>query len=475
MRASTSKLIALLTLIVFGAAAASAAAQSVHFTAAGDYAMTAETDPVLRGVATLNPDFHLALGDMSYGKTGQEAKWCTYVTDRVGTSFPFELISGNSESSGTNGLIDNFAKCLPNRLPGATGTYGRQWFVDVPAATPTMRIILASAGLTYPDLRKRTYAVGTPEYKWLSDSIDSARAQGIRWIVVATHYPCLSIGVYGCVMGKDAFNLMVAKKVDLVLLGHEHNYTRTYQLGYGTGCAGPAQLRAGAYVAACVQDRSASMTKGAGTVFAIVGTGGTSLRNLNLADPEFPYFASISGLNHGPTWGSLDIRATATGLRAQFVPAVGTFHDLFTIGTFDSTDRDGDGVPNTTDWCASLPGPTVRHGCPLQFLGTPLGDTLYGTRLGDYLLGLGGNDILRGGPGPDHMNGGPGSDLLLGGSGNDVLNGGLGADTVAGGFGNDVIRSRDRARDVVKCGFGYDVAFVDPIDVVTGCERVVRG
>ncbi len=54
LRASTSKLIALLTLIVFGAAAASAAAQSVHFTAAGDYAMTAETDPVLRGVATAN-------------------------------------------------------------------------------------------------------------------------------------------------------------------------------------------------------------------------------------------------------------------------------------------------------------------------------------------------------------------------------------------------------------------------------------
>lgn len=99
-----------------------------------------------------------------------------------------------------------------------------------------MRIILASARLTYPDLKKRTYAVGTPEYKWLSDSIDAARANGIRWIVSGTH-SILSIGVLRCGMGKDAFNLLVSKKVDLVLLGHEHNYSRTYQLGYGTAAA----------------------------------------------------------------------------------------------------------------------------------------------------------------------------------------------------------------------------------------------
>lgn len=477
MRLLTSKLVTLVAVLTVGVAAVSANAQSVvHFTASGDYAMTTQTDPVLRGVAALKPDFHLALGDMSYGKTGQEASWCRYVTDRVGTTFPFELISGNSESSGTtNGLIDNFAKCLPNRLPGASGTYGRQWYVDVPAAAPTMRIILASAGLTYPDLKKRTYAMGTPEYQWLSDSIDSARADGVKWIVVATHYPCLSIGVYGCVMGKDAFNLLVSKKVDLVLLGHEHNYSRTYQVGYGTGCGGPTQLRPGAFVDACVRDHDASMAKGAGTVFAIIGTGGTSLRDLTMTDAEFPYFAAFSGLNNGPSWGSLDVSASSTGLRAQFVPALGTFRDLFTIGTFDVTDRDGDTVLNTVDWCPSRPGPVLRHGCPLQFLGTPGNDTILGTRLGDYVLGLAGNDIVRGGPGIDHMHGGSGRDTVYGGAGNDVMNGGLGIDTLIGGYGNDTVRSRDGARDTVLCGPGFDKVIADALDVVRGCEYVLRG
>ena len=125
MRLFSSKLATLFAFLILGGVTASGSAQSVvHFTASGDYAMTSQTDPVLRGVAALKPDFHVALGDMSYGKTGQEASWCKYVTDRVGTTFPFQLISGNAESSGTtNGLIENFARCLPNRLPGSSGTY----------------------------------------------------------------------------------------------------------------------------------------------------------------------------------------------------------------------------------------------------------------------------------------------------------------------------------------------------------------
>ena len=47
---------------------------------------------------------------------------------RVGNGFPFELISGNHESAGNlDGDINNFSACLSNQLPGAVGTYGRQW------------------------------------------------------------------------------------------------------------------------------------------------------------------------------------------------------------------------------------------------------------------------------------------------------------------------------------------------------------
>ena len=80
--------------------------------------------------------------------------------------------------------------------------------------------------------------------------------------------------------------------------------------------------------------------------------------------------------------------------------------------------------------------------------------------------------ILPGGPGSDTLSGGRGGDTLSGGPGNDVISGGPGKDVISGGPGNDAIHARDGHRDVVDCGPGRDVAFVDPVDVVRGCERV---
>ena len=159
-----------------------------------------------------------------------------------------------------------------------------------------MRIILSSPGLRTPDGVKHTYEIGTPEYDWLSTTIDDAHAAGLKWVVSAMHYPCFSIGVYSCVMGRDTMDLLVSKKVDLVLMGHEHNYSRTYQLGYGTGCEDRTILKPSSFKAACIRDSDSAMVKGAGTVFAIVGTGGTTLRDLDTTDPEAPYFAAASGL-----------------------------------------------------------------------------------------------------------------------------------------------------------------------------------
>src|SRR3954452_17210306 len=91
---------------------------SVRFTAAGDYSKFANAQAVLSKVGALAPDFHLALGDLSYDTTGSEQAWCDLVTERVGNGFPFELLSGNHEANGQNGDINNFSACLPNQLPG---------------------------------------------------------------------------------------------------------------------------------------------------------------------------------------------------------------------------------------------------------------------------------------------------------------------------------------------------------------------
>lgn len=323
---------AALSLVAVGLSSAprpvEAAPTSVHFTAVGDYNATASTTAVLNGIAAAAPDLNLALGDLAYGSSDEYA-WCSFVKARVGEGFPFELIAGNHESNGLNGNINNFSACLPNQLPGVVGTYGREWYVDVPQQSPLIRFIMISPGLTFPE-GKWSYAAGDAHYQWTSNAIDGARSAQIPWVVVGMHAPCITVGEHNCDSGVDITNLLLSKQVDLVLAGHEHHYTRTKQLRLATGCAGIVR---NSYDADCVVDADDDLRKGAGTVVATAGTGGTPIREINTADPDLPYLASWSGSNVSPSYGYLDITADAESLNARFVPVSGSFTDAFSIST----------------------------------------------------------------------------------------------------------------------------------------------
>lgn len=304
-------------------------AGTVHFTTSGDFGSSAAAKSVLSGVRTIAPDLHMALGDLSYGTTGQEQAWCDLVTQNVGAGFPFELISGNHESNGQNGNINDFSACLPNQLPGAVGTYGREYYVDVPQGAPLIRFIMISPGLPFAD-GVWSYANGTAHYAWTQAAIDGARTAGTPWVVVGMHKPCLSMGEYPCDPGADILNLLVSKRVDLVLTGHEHLYQRSKQLATGAGCGA---IVPGAYSAGCVADADNSLVKGAGTVFATVGTGGNGNYDIQPGDSEAAYFAAAYGSSAAPTYGSLDVTASPTQLTASFARAAGaSFSDGFTIG-----------------------------------------------------------------------------------------------------------------------------------------------
>ncbi|GAB3997178.1 hypothetical protein GCM10028771_28490 [Nocardioides marmoraquaticus] len=327
-------------LLALGATASTSAAptsDAVRFAAVGDFGASANTASVLNGINAQGSDLTVALGDFSYGTTGAEETWCDFVKSRLGAKHPFELISGNHESNGLNGNVNDFSACLPNQLPGLVGTYGRQYYVDVPQERPLVRFLLASPGLTYPTQgggqAQWTYPAGSARYQWVAQTIDQARAQGIPWVVVGIHKPCLSVGVYPCESGADLNALLVEKRVDLVLSGHEHLYQRSKQLGLSAGCA---SLAVGSFNPQCVVDADDNMTKGAGTVFATIGTGGVGLRDVNAADPEAGYFAALSGANQQPSYGFGDVSLTRKRLALRFVPGSGTFSDAFAI-TVDDT------------------------------------------------------------------------------------------------------------------------------------------
>jgi Ca2+-binding RTX toxin-like protein len=88
-------------------------------------------------------------------------------------------------------------------------------------------------------------------------------------------------------------------------------------------------------------------------------------------------------------------------------------------------------------------------------------DTMSGALGIDIVYGGGDNDVLYGSDGTDYLMGDAGSDTLFGGAGNDTLNGGLGIDMVYGETGNDFFYAKDKTRDYLNGGDGYDGGQVD--------------
>ena len=212
---------------------ASAAAGSVRFSALGDINSTDASDAVLRSIAARHDDFTLALGDLSYGDDGAEGAWCRFVTQRVGADHPFELVSGNHESNGENGDIDRFARCLPNRLPGLVGTYGRQWYVDQPADPP------AGAGrddLAGARLRARLRGP-TPRAHPTTTGCGRRSPGRVRPASPGSSSACTSPACRSATTSATpvptSSTCMLDTGVDLVLTGHEHLYQRTRAAGAG--------------------------------------------------------------------------------------------------------------------------------------------------------------------------------------------------------------------------------------------------
>lgn len=315
------------------------AATTVTFAAAGDFGANASTtDYALRSIGAARPAFALALGDLSYDLETPTA-WCTRVKNQLnagagqpvgsvyGETFPFEVMIGNHDVP----TRDEYAACLPDRLGAAGGVtlgpagYLRQFVIDSPAAAPVVRTI--TLGTNTLD----SYAAGSPGLAWVAATIDEARARNIPWVVVAVHENYVSVGMNPQQVPASLMDLLLAKKVDLVLQGHDHNYQRTKQLATSAACP---TVPTGTVDAACIGGDGAAVagvgryTKGRGTVVLVVGTGGRSTYPVSATDPEAGYFATWSGSVYG--WAR--ITATETSLSGAFVGTGGiAYSDAWSI------------------------------------------------------------------------------------------------------------------------------------------------
>jgi predicted phosphodiesterase len=303
------------------------AAPLFTFAAAGDFGANDNTRDVLQEIARHRTDFTVALGDLSYGKT-TEQQWCSMVTSALGQNHPVELVAGNHDDK-EGSTYGKFLECLPNKIMDITGDYGVQYAFTYKNAA---RFIAVAPGLTIQG-KTYQYSSGTPEYDWLVQQIDDARKDGIPWVIVGMHKVCVTMGEKTCEIGPSLFNVLVEKKVDLILQGHEHGYMRTKQLTANAGSC-PAQ-GTGSLKDVCAADNDTAFRKGKGPVLIINGSGGAEMRAINLASPDKPYFADWHGANSDPTYGPVIVGIWADKLEARFMNTKGEQKDVFTITNYD--------------------------------------------------------------------------------------------------------------------------------------------
>jgi hypothetical protein len=283
-------------------------------------------------------DFIQSLGDLSYDDTPEEAfDWCDFVKENVnegaeqrtgtdyGDNVPLQIVQGNHDEMLWPYISE---RCFPNRVGAVTAeedSYGSEYFFDIPRDKPMARFIIT------PDVDKEAYQPDTDKHAWLSEAIDTARHSGIPWVIVAQHKNYISTGSKKDEVGSDFFSLLLSKKVDVILEGHDHTYQRSHQLALGAGCQ---ELETGETDSDCIVDADSSEAyeAGRGTVLVINGSGGRDLDEVDDADPEAGYFEEIVGRNNGASHGYLKLTITSQELRGTYVVAAGeTVSDSFRI------------------------------------------------------------------------------------------------------------------------------------------------
>ncbi len=295
---------------------------SFKFTALGDISSSKNASHVLTKLGKTKNDFTLALGDLGYDGNGTEEKWCDFVKERIGSKHPFQLVAGNHDDGNGDGDILAYRKCLPNKIKKITGNYGLEYYFD---HKKLARFILIS-----PDIDDYgfSYNAGSKHYNWLSKTIDSAREKNIPWIIVGMHKNCITIGEKTCEIEGDLLDLLVKKKIDIVLQGHEHGYMRSKQLALTPDCP---SIMINSTNSKCIKKSGNTFKKGDGTIIAISGAGGKNLRGINLNDPEKEYFQTWNGSNIGNSYGFSMFNISKNRLISEFVPATNSYTDSFSI------------------------------------------------------------------------------------------------------------------------------------------------
>ena len=302
---------------------------TVRLTAAGDHGgRNSRGGQTLNLLASVAPDAHLALGDLSYSELEPESAWCDWVVNGdpsegvsgVG-SIPVQLVGGNhEEDTRADGFIRAFAECLPDRLR-SVGDYGVEYYSDIEGL---VRVIMIAPDITVDG---EYYDYGSGAHRaWLEQAVSGARLAGIPWVVVGMHKVCVTTGTKVCEIGESVMDWLLAPgRADLVLQGHDHGVQRSHQLR----C-----VDVDTTATDCLVDTDGAHSKGDGGVILIGGTFGRSARSHDPNDSEAGYFAAVlpdEASSSDEQQGVWQLDFTPTSLSGRWVGSTSPYRDEFAV------------------------------------------------------------------------------------------------------------------------------------------------
>jgi len=372
---------------------AGAGASDFSFGAVGDHGADGPdsqgdaTSTVFKSVGGKNISFLQSLGDLAYNPSDAVSSandWCLWAENNMdlnngGSQIPLVLLSGNHEAQdAVSGFaIEDYASgsACANPFEAQTAYYGnsssnyaKDFYFDYPATNPIARFININPGEDYQNDGVHDYSqASNTYYKWVSDSIDSAKASN-KWVIVSYHMPFINENSdkHGSDLTTtlpqyrtqfiDLFNLLASKKVDLVLNGHDHNYQRSKQISLGTNCSA---IEYNSYIADCVKHEGTSAdpyVKGDGLVQVISGMGGHTPDTINnTTDPDYNYTVTRA---NGTEYGFMKFDVTNTSITGTYVNASGgSYADTFTISA--PTQPTGDSTKPTVSFTAPTSNETI--------------------------------------------------------------------------------------------------------------------